>query len=358
MNAIGKRICIFGLDRFAQKNCYQINFFRDRGYIFDIFVTDKTNSISIEGDGVIVEALSPNFFGRIHQVWQYFLTYRGDIAHCELYVGGKFSPFYALVAKIFHKKILVVERGDIREYFAKNYSAFLRIPMFISYKLADVVWYKEMFMKSFLEKLGKKQIFFLPNCVSIPENLDRNGRGIDFLWANRLLSHRHPEWFAFNLLGLREINSKITYSIVGFMGADGNRDQQDCESSLMKIFRGDELENLIAYNNPRPYYSKARFFVFPSDYVFCNNALLEAMSYGVVPIVSDRDGVSLMVNDGVNGIVTEHSKEGLMLGMRRALAMTPSEWISMSNAAVENIKNNYSVDSWGEKLMQHYKSLS
>ncbi len=290
---MSKRICIFGLDRFVQKNSYQINFFRKKGYFFDIFVTDIASSISMQNGDASITALSPSFIGRLYQVWRYFLKYNDTIVHCEIYVGGRFSPFYGLIAKIFQKKILVVERGDIREYFAKNYDLFLRMSMYFSYKLADVVWYKEMFMKPFLDHLGKESTFLLPNCVNVPNEINKNKRDIDFLWANRLLAHRHPEWFAFNILALYENCLQISYAIVGLMGVDGNGDQQDCESSLMKILPNNHYKNLVEYDNPRPYYSRARFFIFPSDYVFCNNALLEAMSYGVVPIISDRDGADL-----------------------------------------------------------------
>lgn len=355
--ATSKRVCILGIDRYSKKTSYQTAFFVVKGYQFDIFVTDARNSNASGELGVRVHPLASSFFARLYQVWIFFWRYRAEIHHCELYVGGRFAPFYALIAKIFGQTVLVVERGDIREFFEKNYSFSLRFAMYFAYKLADVVWYKEMFMEPLLRRLGKNRYFLLPNSVPVAKRQENLRRDIDFLWVNRLIAHRHPDWFAHNLFALREDLPQLSFAIVGFMGADGNEDQQAQEAKLRKLFPPADHDRLALYCSPQSYYSRARFFVFPSDYVFCNNALLEAMSYGVIPIVSRREGTDLIVSDGVDGIIIEHSAEGLLQGMRRALTLTEVERERLSQAAIKKVRDNYSVDTWGAKLLERYESI-
>src|SRR5690606_37326994 len=52
-------------------------------------------------------------------------------------------------------------------------------------------------------------------------------------------------------------------------------------------------------------------FVLPADIVFANYSLLEAMSYGVVPVVGDGEGAERIVRSRENGVVVERTHQRL-----------------------------------------------
>ncbi|HEX7955831.1 MAG TPA: glycosyltransferase, partial [Pyrinomonadaceae bacterium] len=56
--------------------------------------------------------------------------------------------------------------------------------------------------------------------------------------------------------------------------------------------------------DPHPFYRAAGLFVLPSRVEGMSNALLEAMSHGLAPVVSDgAPGLTELVEDGVTGLV-------------------------------------------------------
>ena len=150
----------------------------------------------------------------------------------------------------------------------------------------------------------------------------------------------------------------MNFAMVGLMGTDGNSDQQNQEMELRQMFLEIDHGYLQSYSPPEPYYVRAKFFVFPSDYVFCNYALLEAMSHGVVPIVSRREGSELIIDDGISGILVEHSEEGLVQGMRRAMDLSDDEWKKFSSAAINKVRRDFSVATWGTILLKYYESFA
>lgn len=107
---------------------------------------------------------------------------------------------------------------------------------------------------------------------------------------------------------------------------------------------------------PFDLYKRAKFFLLPADIVFCNYALLEAMSFGVVPIVSRVEGTSRIVKEGIDGLVVPNTLDGLKIGLRRSLSMG-DEWKNMSTAAYMKIKHAFSIEDWAKKLLALYHTI-
>jgi glycosyltransferase involved in cell wall biosynthesis len=87
--------------------------------------------------------------------------------------------------------------------------------------------------------------------------------------------------------------------------------------------------------NPTPYYLRAPIFVLPSRFEGMPNALLEAMGFGLVPIVTNASpGPLELVEDGVTGlVVTAGQPESLAMAMAR-LASDPALQDRCSAAAI------------------------
>lgn len=345
-------IAILGIDRFAPKNKYQTDYLISEGFTFDVFVTDLSNSLPSTLNVDVVE-LDNSFWGRILQLLSYFQQNGSCIHHCEVYVGGRFSPFYICLLKCFSLTSVLVERGEIREFFEKRYPFPIQVGMWLSYKLADCVWYKEHFMEDLLEKLGKKKRFFLPNAVEMPQTkLEK--REIDFLFLNRLLPYRNVRWVVDAAIQLKQHDPSIEYYIVGALGDNASPDVQVEEKYVKECIPLAEHYRLARYSDPEDFFRLSKFFIFPSEYVFCNHALLEAMSHGVVPIVSNQPGASIIIDHGKNGFLIEHNKVAVFAAMKKALLLDETQRSKMSNEAREKVKTNFSTQSWGKAMLKFY----
>lgn len=92
---------------------------------------------------------------------------------------------------------------------------------------------------------------------------------------------------------------------------------------------------------------RAHAFVLPSDFEGLPVALLEAMSHGVVPVVSDiRSGIREVVRDGENGFRVSTGDAQAFAERLAMLARDPARTIAMGTAARATIANGpYGIDA-------------
>jgi len=343
-------ILILGIDNFSRKNIPQVEYFNKIGYVFDVFTTDrlKDSKRNLPG-GNDLFILEPSFFKRILQIYRYLKKRSNCIKHVEAYPGGRFSMFYVLFSKLFKLKMITVERGDL--LYLNRYPLITKLSMILCYKFSDVVWYKEFYMKKILDKLKVKNTFFLHNSIkNTSYNTNYLDKRVEFLWVNRIIPERKISWFTDIL---KENKFKDTKNLLlGFQDILENEQRRSSSKVL-------SLNNLkvCGYIEPEDSYLSSKYFVLPSDIVFCNNSLLEAMSHGVVPLVSDVEGARLIVEDGVSGIVFEHNKRAFQSAMEKALNISKEQYEIMAKNAVEKVRKDFSYKKWGEKLLAKYKEL-
>lgn len=342
---MNKTILIF-LDVVAHKNRLQTEAIREAGFEPVFFVSrGKENT-----QGQIV--LENGFRKRWQQVNTWIRDHKKNIHHLEVYPGGRFSFIYMLLAKRQGLPCICVERGDLLYYRRGGYSRAARISMWLCYKMADIIWYREPYMKPVLEKLNSC-LFFLHNAVPVSQGQMPGfaERDIDFLWLNRLIPQRKSGWFADILRHGRLASSHNV--LVGMDDSSHFKDEQQYVSANKPA----QLE-LIAYTaDPGAFYRRARYFVLPADVVFANHALLEAMSHGVVPIVSRVEGAELIVRDKENGFLPEHTQAAFEAAMLDAFSQDEKEWKKMSAAARLTIQNNFSEEKYREAIKTLYGRL-
>ena len=95
-----------------------------------------------------------------------------------------------------------------------------------------------------------------------------------------------------------------------------------------------------------------------ADVVFLNNSLLEAMSYGLIPLISDVQDARLIVDDGINGFIFEHTENGLKNAMQKAMLLSQEEYEIMSKNAIKKVEKSFSYDVWCEQYINMIKSLN
>ncbi len=101
---------------------------------------------------------------------------------------------------------------------------------------------------------------------------------------------------------------------------------------------------------PQEYFRRAKVFVLPADIVFANYALLEAMSFGAVPLVGDGEGADRIVDSTANGLVVERTPSGVADGLVRLLS-SPAILQRYSDEARATIKRDFAIERWGEQIL-------
>lgn len=353
------RIAIF-IDWVIPKNKIQIDSMHKLGFSLSIFV-NKYNSASSsyfnENDGYAV--LNTNFFIRLAMIYNFFNKNYKSLHHLEIYPSGRFSFIYVLLSRFFRVPVICVERGDLLYYKKDGYGLLTRLSMWVCYKLSDIVWYREPYMLDLLKKMNVKNTFFLHNAI---EQRDEDllhekvsffkERNIDFLWMNRIIPERRSDWFVHILS--KEYFKKSKNILAGILEESTYNQMQ--ESILKNAL--DNLSVLKFISDPSQKYKKAKFFVLPADIIFANNSLLEAMSYGVVPLVAKQPGTEMIVEDGVNGFVFDYNEESFERAMRKAMETPDEIYISMSLAAQNQIRTHFSFDGYLGNLSKLYNQFN
>lgn len=351
-----KKVLVLGIDTFAAKNISQVESMAPLGYTFTIATTDMfADSTGFFGqlntaDHTMV-VLSKNPFVRLAQLKK--LLNDGPYNHVELYAAGRFTLFYLMFLRYYQCRWIVVERGDIGAM--ASYPRLTRYLAQAAYKAATAVWYKEPYMRPLLQQAGAKRLYFVPNAAPAPDTVAINARDLDFLWANRLIDMRHPEWIVHALKGKELAGCKA--AMLGF------QDDVHCDAATRR------LQNYIRRNcpdtltlrpfiDPRPWYRRARFFLLPAQLAFGNNALLEAMACGVIPLVTESPGIRDLITDGLNGFIVDCDETAFQEAMAKAYRLDPPQQERMSKAAINVIKDKFGLDSWTERMRQMYDELT
>lgn len=352
MESEAKKMVVIFIDLIARKNILQLEAINKFGLQSYSFVSQK-NKLDYE-ENYNIKELKRNFFLRCWQILYFFLKVHKKVHHIEVYPGGRITFLYILFAKIFFLNSICCERGDLLHINDKKYSALTRFSMKCCYRMADIVWYRELYMRSILEKLKVKKKFFFHNSVEVP-NWVEHEKTIDFVWANRIIKERNAEWFVEVMGSSSLLRQKAKGVLIGFLTKIPLSVMELQDYLLRK-----KPENLeyIDYSNPSPWFLRSKFFVLPSTIVFANHSLLEAMSYGVVPIVSNVSGAELIVENNVNGFVFNHDKNSFLSALEKALLLSDAEYKTMSQRARQKIISEFSVEAYEKNLRELYNRVN
>ena len=352
------QILVLGLDTFARKNIQQIVALGARNCCFDIVTNDQrgdSRSVfgSIPQDQSRLFVSCGSLLARIRLAWSLMRRNRYDVV--ELYSAGRMALFYLIMLLLRRQRFVVVERGDIG--ILEEHDRLTRAIIKAAYRLATVILYKETYMEEPLKAATRAPLHFVPNCIAAPElPLTPHGqRPIDFLWVNRIVPQRRPGWII-RAMRTEPLQSKRLVvlgteersNLPEHLRVEQEAVVDDCPPNV----------DIRGFIDPNRFYEQARFFCLPATVVFGNNSLLEAMSRGVVPVVTEAPGVELMIKHGVSGIVTAFAEEDYQAGLVKAAALSPDQWASMSAAAVATVRDHYSVEAWTSKMMTVYRFVA
>lgn len=341
-----KTLCL-GIAHFIDKNGYQAQVYQKHGERIRYLVPDVTGQtehfrVKYDAD---VKIVPKSKLGRLWHTLVAFLAYRPH--NVELYLTGYMALPYALLAKITGRNLIVILRGlEFKSHRTTWYYALIL-------KMSDLIIAKEFYLNegAIGLKLGHKT-HMLHNCVPcvsevMPPYADRN---IDLLFLNTPRRMRHVLFLVDVVAKLLERNPGLKVTIAGFGVLDEKYNsieldyQRDVLHKIEALGLKDKIELKGFVRNAPELMSASKVFILPADVIYCNYALLEAMSCGCVPVVADGEGARLVVEDGVGGFVRPLSVPAFVNAVESALQ--PEMWERYSQNARRKIDEEYSIESW------------
>lgn len=347
-----EKTIVLGLEHFIDKIGYQANEYKRRGIPVKYLVNDVSGFSGLKAKqyNADVDTVLINLPGRLLKTLTAFITYKPK--WCELYDTGRLTLFYTLIALIFRTKLIIILRGQ--EFNRQGFRAF---GLKLSLKLCHHIISKESNLtKSLLSlSISSKKITEISNCVPLPQSsVIKSDRDIDILFLNSVREERHVDLLLHTVKQLSENMPNLKVIITGFSSLDDNKHQVDIdyEKKILAMIDELELDTIIETKGfvpePSVYYRRARVFVLPANVIFLNYSLLEAMSYGVAPIVCRGEGAEKIIEHNYNGKIVGFTSEELAEEMKNMF--TDESYILYGKAARNTVKEHHTMQTWGDHM--------
>lgn len=352
-----KQILIIGADRVMPKLFYFSHLLRGMGCAYTVYSHDSDAVARGYADqaGATLAAGPPHkrsVWRMLKDLWTLWrLTGRTRFAQAEMYSDYHIlaSLGYFLVLRLRAIPVVLWCRGEL--YYWSTFKWWQRLYFRLVVPRAQLVILKETYMRQTLTDAGirlRNNILELHNTVPVPRGIKPRACAmpVRLLFMNMFKPWRNVGFCADIAAALKHMSISFRMDIVGDKTeSDGLVDEgQRLRDAIARFGLSDSVTVHSFTNQTEEYLSAADVFLLPADLIYCNYALLEAMSHGLVPLVNSADSDhARIVAHGVDGFglplnaaAWAQAIATLVYDRERALAM--------SAAARQRIERNYSID--------------
>ncbi|OPZ02917.1 MAG: putative teichuronic acid biosynthesis glycosyltransferase TuaC [Bacteroidetes bacterium ADurb.BinA395] len=290
----------------------------------------------------------------------FLLKYNISIVHINMPLEKLASIVNTILAIICHlscKKYIIHVHGGL---YNKNYNT----PPFQKFLIKQSLRFsariltlgeEESFFINTYYNISQEKIVVLPNSVKVSTNdfIIKPNSKLELLYLGRIDKNK----------GLFEIieSLKLIPKVMDFnlnVAGDGP-DREWFIHELSKILGNKFTYHSIVHGlTKEKLLSLANIFLLPSYYEGLPYALLEAMSFGVVPIVTPVGSIPEVVKHNENGLlVAVHNH----IDIKNAITLLYSNRIllnELSLNAYKTIKDNYSIENYINILNSTYHEIS
>ena len=286
----------------------------------------------------------------------------GEVKHDILHLNSFNYAFqaYLLKSKYPQSKVVIQHhaenpRNPIKRFFMKYFSSSLDGFIFSSQELYNV-WMKEKVIttgKIFSEIMEGSSDFSFRNRDEMRIKTGLFGKPV-MLWVGRLNENKDPltvlSGFTILLQDFPDAKLYMIYSedklkqqVLSFID----------QNSILKI--SVKLLGFINHNDIDNYFNSADYFVLGSHYEGSGYSLVEAMSCGVVPIVTDIPAFRMITNRGQIGILWKFGEADSFYKSAKEIINKPLE--VESKKTVDHFTDNLSFTAIAKKAKSFYERI-
>lgn len=199
-----------------------------------------------------------------------------------------------------------------------------------------------------------KKIFVLPNCVDLSDAVSFDcpvrGNPITMLFLGRISADKGLEYLYNAISSLKSRGVKLRFVMAG-RGPDEEVYRTKFEKLLGESF---EFPGVVYGVGKTELLKRCNIFILPSFYEGLPMALLESMSFGLVPVATDVGSIKTVITDGLNGIlIKSHSSSEIEAAVLK-LSGDERYLNSLSENARKYIFKNFRSELYIEKLNSIY----
>lgn len=211
---------------------------------------------------------------------------------------------------------------------------------------------EEQILKS---RLGIENVVALPNCVDLHDasiflrDYDRQGK-LQILFLGRICEQKGIRYIYQALRLLREKGQKFNFVMAG-----KGEEEEIYITKFQELLGGDfKFTGVVSGQTKAKLLMESDIFLLPSFFEGLPMALLESMSFGVVPIATDVGSIKYLIKNGKTGILIKKNSSEDIVAAVEELSANSLYMQSLSQNAKDFIFKNYKPELYISRLNQIY----
>lgn len=263
-----------------------------------------------------------------------------------------------LMAHLFNKKMIIHLHGG--EFLEKE-----NIPIIFK-KLLDLVFSSKepklvltQIEKAIIQsKYNAKNVIVLSNCIDLRDSNEFNRiytseSSVNILFIGRIILKKGIEYILQALEILKANGIRFKFILAG-NGPEKSEYVQKFSALLGPNF---EYKGVVSGKAKTELYKQCNIFLLPSlSGEGLPIALLECMSFGIVPIVTGDGSMKAIIKNGVNGLIVEKRSSGAIAEAICKIIVDKNLNIKIGKNAQEYILENHNPSDYINKLNFIYES--
>jgi len=260
-----------------------------------------------------------------------------------------------IIARIFKERMIIhLHGGDYLMH--KKMPAWMKYLLKLSFsgKNPKIVL-GSLEEEALTQKLGIKNVHVLPNCIVLDEanHFQRKyneHESLRLLFLGRITEDKGIEYIFQALKSLRQKGAKFRFILAG----KGPKENYYVQRFTQLLGADFEFTGVVSGSRKTEILKYCNVFLLPSFFEGLPMALLECMSFGLVPVTTDLGSIKHVINNGENGlIVRKYSSEDIISALE-ILSANEIYMQELSKNACQYIFSHYNPEEYVMRLNKIY----
>lgn len=325
------------------------NYFADQNIdVSMLLLNEEQRTYQVNKKVKIVECYCPiegnKLLWHIRRIWTIRKALKANDAKTVITFMWDINMNVILAAVGLKKYIIASERCDPHHESRK----LMKLAMKFVLPFAEHTVFQTPMVQTYYPGSVQRKSTVIPNAISEVASIpDRKSIDKQIVAVGRLVEQKNFKMLieAFAVFHQRYPDYRLT-----IYGEGPLRQTLEHQIDMLQLSACVELPGYVNDVNDRM--KHAALYVNSSDYEGISNAMLEAMALGLPCICTDCPvgGASMMIQDGVNGVLVPIGDMGAMVSAMIDLVTDNARAMNISREAAK-VKNQFSIDEIGKKWL-------